>query len=361
MSHHGPGLTHQARPPRRPRRGGLALLALLAVLVVVGGAVAGLALLVRSLRGEPAWTGEGRGSAVVRVSAGESSSGIGRALASLGVVQDSRAFSDAARADPRSRGIQPGSYRMRLHMGGKEALSLMLDPSTRLSTRITIPEGSTVARTLDLLANGLQVSRVELARVAAAPTGIGLPAAAKGRAEGYLFPATYEVEPGTAAVTVLSGLVARFDRAAESVGLEAGATARGVSQHDIVTIASLVQAESARPEDDPKVARVIYNRLAKKMKLQLDSTVNYALGRSALELSLKDLEVNSPFNTYRIPGLPPGPINSPGEAALKAALAPAAGDWLYFVTTDPAAKITKFTASYQEFLQFKAEFEKSQQ
>ncbi len=362
MSQLGLGMTPDVRPPRRPRGGGLAVGALLAVVLVLVVGVGAVFALTRGMRSDTAWTGSGTGEVVVTVSAGQSSAQIGQTLARAGVVRDQRAFTDAARADDRSRGIQPGSYRLRRHMGGTDALALMLDPAARVSKRLTVPEGSTQERTLDLVAAATTLPRAQLAAAVAPPAAaLGLPAQADGRAEGYLFPATYELQPGASAGEVLTAMVDRFDQAASDVDLAAGAKARGLSEHEILTVASLVQAESARPEDDPKVARVIYNRLAKGMKLQLDSTVNYALKRSTLAVSLKDLEVRSPFNTYRVAGLPPGPINSPGEAALRAALEPAAGDWLYFVTTDPAAKVTEFTSSYQQFLKLKAAFEKSQQ
>jgi UPF0755 protein len=114
------------------------------------------------------------------------------------------------------------------------------------------------------------------------------------------------------------------------------------------------------PVDFGKASRVIDNRLSAGMRLQLDSTVNYAKGSSDLTLSSGDLAVDSPYNTYRVTGLPPTPIGSPSEAALEAALDPDDGEWVYFVTTDPDQGITKFTASYDEFLRFKAEFQATQ-
>jgi len=111
------------------------------------------------------------------------------------------------------------------------------------------------------------------------------------------------------------------------------------------------------PNDFAKVARVIYNRLDAEMPLQLDSTVSYALGINDILLNEEQLSTESPYNTYLNAGLPPTPINSPGEAAIDAALAPASGKWLYFVTVDPEAGITKFTKSYDKFLQLKAQFQ----
>jgi UPF0755 protein len=119
-------------------------------------------------------------------------------------------------------------------------------------------------------------------------------------------------------------------------------------------VASLLQAE-AQPKDFAKVARVIYNRLDKDMRLQLDTTVLYALGRSGTHLSPDELQTDSPYNTYKNKGLPPTPIDSPGQQAINAALHPAKGNWLYYVTTNLKTGETKFTNSYQEFLQFKRE------
>jgi UPF0755 protein len=123
-----------------------------------------------------------------------------------------------------------------------------------------------------------------------------------------------------------------------------------------MVIASLVQAEG-HPDDYGKVSRVIYNRLAAGMPLQLDATVNYALKKSDINLSPDQIATDSPYNTYVYPGLPPTPINQPGEAAMAAALAPDEGDWLYFVAVNPDTGETKFTADYNEFLRFKKQFE----
>jgi UPF0755 protein len=132
-----------------------------------------------------------------------------------------------------------------------------------------------------------------------------------------------------------------------------------MSPGDVVTIASLVQAESGRAEDMPKVARVIDNRLHSSQpwmrKLQLDSTVMYALNKYNTVATYTETKTNSPYNTYAVAGLPPGPIDNPGEVALKAALEPAQGNWLYFVATDPKNRVTKFTASYAEFQRLKQE------
>jgi UPF0755 protein len=124
-------------------------------------------------------------------------------------------------------------------------------------------------------------------------------------------------------------------------------------------VASLVQAEGGRLQDFAKIARVIYNRLNTGMQLQLDSTVMYAMNKFGIRASTAELKFNSPYNTYLHAGLPPGPIDSPGDAAIRAALHPAAGNWRYFVTVDPKTGLTKFTNSQAQFQQFVAELDRN--
>jgi UPF0755 protein len=134
----------------------------------------------------------------------------------------------------------------------------------------------------------------------------------------------------------------------------AGAQRHGLSVHQTVIIASIVQAEADTPEDMGKVARVVHNRLARGMALQMDSTINYALGRSTVDTTHEDTRIDSPYNTYERTGLPPTPIGNPGEQAMTAAIEPAKGDWLYFVTVRPGD--TRFTADYAEHQANVAEF-----
>ena len=170
-----------------------------------------------------------------------------------------------------------------------------------------------------------------------------------------MFPASYEVLPGRDAEEVLGGMVRRFTIASDEVKLERGAKRIGRTPYEVLIIASLVQAEAA-PSDFRKVARVIYNRLEQGMKLQFDSTVNYALKTDTFFLTPDMLATQSPYNTFVIEGLPPTPINSPGQEAIEAALDPAGGDWLYFVTVDPDTLTTRFTSDYAQFLVWKQKF-----
>ena len=154
----------------------------------------------------------------------------------------------------------------------------------------------------------------------------------------------------------------RWYQAADKIGLDKGAKEIGRSPYEVLTVASLVQAEG-RPDDYAKIARVIYNRMDPDTwggtygYLQMDTTINYALKNKDLVLTTEQVQnTESPFNTYKYQGLPPTPINSPGEAAMDAALHPAEGDWLWYVTTNTDTGETKFTNDYDEFLVFKQEF-----
>jgi len=354
-------LLHDEQPEEtRPlrRRSGLALLVVLVLLaVLVAGAWAGLRAVGNPFAGPPDYAGSGTGSVVVQVHVGQTASDIARVLAKADVVKSAGAFVDAAKGDDRSRGITPGYYRLHHHMSGTAALALMLDPSSRVQSAVTIPEGFRVDQVLAGIAEKTQLKLADLQVVARQPRGLPLPTWAGGRLEGFLYPATYEFDPGTTAQTALGDMVNQFHAVAQNIGLEAGARALGYSPYAVLTIASLVEREAKVPDDYGKVARVIYNRLRVHMPLQFDSTVNYALGLNKTTVTIKDTQVASPYNTYLHQGLPPTPIASPGERALQAALHPTPGDWLYFVTMDDAGH-NAFATTYDQFLKLKAQGER---
>ena len=323
--------------------------AVLALVVIVG-----VILAARSVTGPVDFEGPGTGTVAVDVAGGASITEIANSLVAAGVIANAQPFIDQAALQ--SGSISPGRYAMHAQMGPKEAFALMLDPSSRTASRLVIKEGQ---RLKQIVAESSRVSGVPVSNFETAltrPNAIGLPAAAGGNPEGWLFPATYDVGAKATATSILRQMTARFEQEAQTINLAARARAAGHTQEEIVTIASILEVES-NPADYAKVARVINNRLAAGMKLQLDSTVNYALGTERLHLSAEDLAVDSPYNTYLVTGLPPGPINSPGEAALEAALAPAPGNWLYFITVDPKTGRTVFTHSEAEFLKYKKQFQ----
>ncbi len=341
------------RPPRRlPKPVGLAVVAVallgLLVPVVIGGRA-----LYDSAFGAPDYSGAGTGSVVVQVKAGDTSRDVAATLVAKGVVKSQKAFTNAAKADSRSKLLQPGFYGLHLKMAASRALALLLSPASRVRGRVTLPEGISVATVVDRLVRYTELPRADVLAALANPNVLGLPAYAGNKPEGFLFPATYDVEPGTAAVDAITLMTEKFALEAAALDLEGGARKLGLTPYDVVKIASIVEAETPLDADRAKVARVVLNRLAKGMPLQLDSTVNYVRQQKKARLSLKDIGVESPYNTYLHKGLPPTPISSPGRKALEAALAPAVGDWIYFITIDKAGH-SLFTSSYQEFLTAKA-------
>ncbi|MDQ1040422.1 putative YceG family protein [Streptomyces sp. V3I8] len=184
-----------------------------------------------------------------------------------------------------------------------------------------------------------------------------LPNDASGNPEGYLFPATYPLDRKSTPTSLLARMVETANKKFDGGTVTAGAERNAMNVYQTVTVASIVQAEAATEADMGKVARVIYNRLDRGMPLQMDSTVNYALNRSTLKTSRNDTQLDSPYNTYARMGLPPTPIANPGAQAMRAAVSPAQGDWLYFVTVKRGD--TRFTADYEEHKKNVAEFNRA--
>jgi UPF0755 protein len=209
---------------------------------------------------------------------------------------------------------------------------------------------------LDVLSAKTSIPRADFVAALKDPASIELSPYAEGKPEGFLFPATYEVSESDDATSILKMLANRWTQMAEEIELVRRARILGYTVFEVMTIASIVEGESG-VQDYAKVARVIENRLELPMRLQMDSTVNYALGLKELQLNTEQMNVESAYNTYRVDGLPPGPISNPGVAAIEATLEPAAGAWLYFVSVDPTNKITKFAVTYEDFLVLKREFQ----
>jgi len=361
----------KTRPPHRRRRrkkrargkGAMAVVvALLLILGVVGGSAAllfGLGSKVKdalSTSAAPDYPGPGTGEVTIEIKAGQTASDVGVTLKKNDVIKSTQAFFEVANANPDSSSLQPGFYQLAHKMPAADALDTLLDPSARVQARVTLPEGLRLDETLKRLATGTELPLKDFKTSLKDGKALGLPGYAAGNPEGFLYPATYEVPPDADASSVLKQLFAAYASAAEESGVER--TQR--DPEEIVIIASLVEAEARHAEDFGKVARVVYNRLEQGMPLQFDSTVNYALKADKEIVTYEDLGEDSPYNTYQNTGLPPAPINSPGKAAMTAAVNPTEGDWLYFVTTDPEAGTTKFTGDYDEFLKFKRELKANQ-
>ncbi|WP_182880344.1 MULTISPECIES: endolytic transglycosylase MltG [unclassified Microbispora] len=348
------------RRRKRQRRKGR--VATLFAIVIIVGVLAGLGYLgftwARGVMIPKDFTGEGTGEVVVEIQEGESATAVAQMLEEQGVVASARAFVNAIGAAGKSSSLQPGQYAMRKGMSAASALTL-LDPKNRVLNRLTIREGLRLSKIFEELstASGKPVEDFKKA----ARADIGLPAYAKGRLEGYAFPATYEINSKLTPQQILTNMVDRFNQTADKIDLEGQARQVGFSPRQVMIIASIVQAESGSAEDMPKVARVIYNRLLSNppMKLGMDSTVMYGLNKYGIAASHADLTSTSRYNTYKYAGLPPGPISNPGDHAIEAALHPADGNWLYFVTVDPKRGITKFTDKESEFWKLRDEFNRN--
>jgi UPF0755 protein len=310
------------------------------------------------------YPGPGSGSVTFEVDEGDATAEIGRNLKAEGVVASVQAFLDAAAADPDSTGIQVGFYELKKKMAADDALEVLLDPANQVKSTVTVPEGLRVEDVITLLAEHTEWGAAKWKAALADDAALGLPDYAEGNPEGYLFPATYEIGPKDKPKDILAAMVARWRQAADEAGLEEAAAEQGKTPAELMIIASLVEAEG-RGDDMPKIARVIYNRLdgpgdqgGTNGLLQIDASVNYGLDQElGVALTTEQLEEDTPYNTYTRAGLPPTPIEAPGDDAIAAAATPADGDWYYYVTVDLATGETKFAETYDEFLGYKDEFE----
>ncbi|MDP9822834.1 UPF0755 protein [Nocardioides massiliensis] len=293
------------------------------------------------------YPGPGSGSVIVQVEEGDTTAAIGRTLKAANVVASVEAFTAAAAGDERSRGIQVGSYELQEEMRAADALAVLIDPDNIARTSITIPEGFRLEQILQRLAAQTDVTMRQLRRAVEA---MELPPSADGNPEGYFFPATYDFPPGTTARQMLERMLQRFTDFAAELPLSDAQTV-GLSEHDLVTVASIIEKEVNRPEDMPGVAEVIYNRLdgscvasgVPQGRLQMDSTVHYASGKNDSVFTDDEMRsLESDYNTYQSNGIPPGPIASPGAAALEAALNPTSEGWCYFVAVNLETGETAF-------------------
>lgn len=286
---------------------------------------------------------------IIDIPLGATGSDIARILAEKGVVKSELAFFRAAVADSRSARIAPGEHRIQTEISAVQALDQLLDPD-RIVNLIRIRDG---ARLIEVV-SALEDAGFNRSEIAKSVTELRPPALFKTQSiEGFLYPAFYAPTKGATSKEILSAALDRFQQDTTDIDWRY----QDYTPLELMTIASIVESEGT-PDVHRKVAQVIYNRLSKGMPLQMDSTVHYIFGRRGeIQLSIKDTKVRNRYNTFVNPGLPPGPIGSPTLASIEATLNPEPGPWLYFVTVSP--KLTKFTDSYKEFLEFKAEYKRN--
>lgn len=286
---------------------------------------------------------------VIEIPKGATGSQIASILFESGIVKSSQAFFRVAVGDLRSEKVAPGSHRLTLGISAQQALEQLLDPE-RIPNLIRVAEGAWKSEVQQAyLDYGFTKSQVKTAF-----SNLKLPQGFS-NSEGLIFPAQYSFPKGTTAQVAAQSMIDRFSD--DPYGLKLLQGNKQFSASQLLTIASMIQAESTN-EDFTKVSRVIYNRLKIGMPLQMDSTVHFVMqARGDIFLSRKSTMVNSPYNTYRKYGLPPGPICSPGSDAIKAALEPLVGDWLYFITVAPGD--TRFTSSFEQFSEWKILYTKN--
>lgn len=295
------------------------------------------------------YIGDGKNDVDVTIPKGMSLAGIGTLLVKSGVVKTTRAFNDAVNEETNASKIQAGKYRLKTQLPAKKALAMLLDPANLVRIKMTLQEGLTVTQSVAIMAKASGLKASDITNALKDTSKIGLPSWANNNPEGFLFPETYDLPQSPTATQVISLTTKQFTKVTSSINFSGRAAENKVSAYQALIVASLVEGEVHNSEYQGKVARVIYNRLAKGMNLQLDSTVHYAIGKSgSVTTTDEDRKNPSPYNTYVHKGLPPGPIGSPGQSALEAAVSPDDGDWLYFVTVNLDTGETLFTNSFTE-------------
>lgn len=339
-----------------PKRRGRSLLALLVTLILLAALGAGGWFgydKVKDFFTAPDYTSAGTGQVTVQVRTGQTATDIAQTLYQAGVVKSAKAFVDAAKADPHGDEIQPGTYQLRKQMRAKDALAMLLGNDSKLTNKVTLPEGLTSLATFQALSKQTHIPVEQFEAAAKDPIALGVPDFWFNRSdgkqsaktiEGFLFPDTYTFDANVTADSILRKIVGNFLKVAQDNNIVQVAQDKQLSPFEALIVASLTQAEAGTTADMPKITRVVYNRLNHQpnaMPLEFDSTTNYwrELHGQERKHNLNDAELkdpNNPYRTYGVTGLPPGPIGNPGKDALLAALNPTPGPWLFFVRIDKA-------------------------
>ena len=361
----------QAAARRRKRRIRQTVAAVLVLGVIVAGVVVGFSIWRKDANVIADFAGPGDTDTIVRILSGDSRNDIADTLVTDHVVASTDSFLDASANNADIRSLAPGFYKVKQHASAVAALDAITDPTARVGQLRLIPGRQLADVSTTAAAGGTKTGYItaitdsacvpmngvsncftadQLLKVAetASPAELGVPSWATAgvqaapepakRLEGLLVPGDYSVQPGSDPLQVLNSVISQSAAAWNTNGLVSGAKAIDRTPYQVAVMASLIELEgssSVAPLDMSKISRVIYNRLAKKMPLEFDSTVNYGLNRAQISTTRAErTNPASPYNTYAHTGLPPTPISSPGATALNAALNPDEGDWLFFVKVD---------------------------
>lgn len=318
----------------------------------------------------PDYAGEGSGTATVEIPKDSGGYVIGQKLKEAGVVKSVDAFVSAQAQNPQGNSIQAGVYVLKKEMSAKSAVELMLSPKSR--NNLIIPEGRRNSWVYKQIDTRLELEKGTTEGVAKKDwKSLGLPDWAntnkdiKDPLEGFLYPSSYPVAKGQKPADVLKKMVAHASEKYDELGLKSKADELQLKDPlQVLTVASLVQAEGMTHDDFKKMAAVVYNRLkvsntVTNQKLEFDSTYNYLKGQSEIDIPISKIRNDpDPYNTYFHKGLPPGPIGNPGDEALKATLEPDTGGWMFFISVDQ--KKTQFTKTLAEHEKLVAEFNERQ-
>lgn len=297
----------------------------------------------------------------VEIPQGSSTGSIAAILKEEGTIESEFIFRLKSKLGGFDGEYKAGLYGLSKDMTMEEQMKMICEGKT-LGSFITVTEGMNTVKIGEMLESQDIVTAEEFYREAengdfdydflkGAPEG-------PGRLEGFLYPETYRVEPGDTAHDIIDRMLAQFEKVYESVYKDA-VKKSGRSINEIMTVASIVEREARVDEDKKNVASVIYNRLEIDMPLQMDSILAYITGEDKIKASLDDTKVESDYNPYQNKGLPPGPICSPGSAAIEAAINPPETDYLYFVATEKLDGTNVFSETYEDFLKNKEKFDKA--
>lgn len=321
---------------------------LAALIVAAAGGAAGVKL----------WlSGEGdnkdfavSGNRMIRVKEGMTTADIAQLLHEKKLVKNPKAFGYAARWDGLANKLQAGMYQLKGGMSNQEIVDTFVKGKVQY-VKFVVPEGYSVKK----IAAKLQTEELGDAEkfMAAAKDYAPYPymqtdKPVNFKAEGFIFPATYDFAYGTSEKHMLETMVAIFDKRMEQDGIKKAVADKKLKLHDVVNMAAMVELEAVFTEEQPRIAGVFNKRVKIGMPIQSDTTIQYLLGKQKDVVLYKDLEIDSPYNTYKNPGLPPGPIGSPGISAIKAVLEPEKNDFLYFVAEKDGHH--RFTKTFAEHL-----------
>ena len=318
------------RSPIRRLAPWIALLVIVIPLALVGWHIYGI----WRAKTHPAdYVGSGTAPTVtVQVLSADTAEQLAPTLYADGVIASTRAFVLAAENSTDPTGLEPGYFVLNHHMQASLAWAALLNPKNRDQAVVTIPEGKRASQVIATLAQVTKLPLKDFQQVIDHPAQLGLPSYADGKVEGFLFPATYAIQPHETALQILKAMVARYNVEAPQISLTSAAAKVGLTPRQVIIEASMAQAEGGSVSDYPKIARVIINRLKINMPLQFDSVLLYGLNKYAINVTDAQIATPGPYNDFEHDGLPPGPIANPGDAAIQGVLHPASGNWIYFLT-----------------------------